>query len=92
MSLSPHVPIDAPAQDLDLPRLLVAVAEGGQGLAAFTLFHFPERRYAALDVRQGSPEPCFVDAVTTKYGNAVSGVGLCGGSQPSAARERVQRA
>jgi L-aminopeptidase/D-esterase-like protein len=80
MSLSPLVPPFVPALCFSFPGLRVDIAEYSAGPTGITFFHFPERAYAAVDVRDGSPGTTFTDALRAAYGKFVSGIAFCGGS------------
>lgn len=80
MSNSPNVPAEARAHSFHFPGLRIGVAEYEKGPTGITFFHFPERAYAVVDVRGGSPGTCFTDALRIAYGKYVSGIAFCGGS------------
>src|SRR5690242_14303145 len=77
MPLRPHVPAAAPAHQFPFPGVRVGVAEYEDGPTGITLFHFPERAFAVVDVRGGSPGTCFTDALRMSYGKFVSGIAFC---------------
>lgn len=80
MANSPYVPVEAPAHRFSFPGLRIGVAEYPEGPTGVTLFHFPERAFAAVDVRGGSPGTCFTDTLRMSYGKFISGIAFCGGS------------
>ena len=69
MSLSLLVSPLVPALSFAFPGLGVDIAEYSTGPTGITFFHFPERGYAAVDVRGGSPGTTFSDASRTACGN-----------------------
>jgi L-aminopeptidase/D-esterase-like protein len=80
MPRSPHVPASVPAHNFEFPGLRIGVAEYEEGPTGVTVFHFPERAYAVVDVRGGSPGSAFTDLLTMSFGKFVSAIALCGGS------------
>jgi len=78
MSLSPLIPPLVPALSFAFPGLRVGIAEYSAGPTGITFFHFPERAYAAVDVRGDSPWTTFTDAWRAAYGKFVSGIAFCG--------------
>ena len=80
MPLRPHVPVDAPAHQFPFAGVRIGVAEYEDGPTGITLFHFPERAYAVVDVRGGSPGTAFTDTLRMSFGRFVSGIAFCGGS------------
>jgi len=80
MRCSPHVPVAAPAHAFHFPGVRVGIAEYEEGPTGVTFFHFPERAYAVVDARGGSPGTCFTDALRMSFGKYVSGIAFCGGS------------
>ena len=55
LQLEPQTAFPGPALELDLPELLIGVAEYEEGPTGCTVFHFPAGAAAATDVRGGSP-------------------------------------
>jgi L-aminopeptidase/D-esterase-like protein len=80
MPLRPHVPADAPAHQFPFAGVRIGIAEYEDGPTGVTLFHFPERAYAVVDIRGGSPGTGFTDALRMSFGKFVSGIAFCGGS------------
>jgi L-aminopeptidase/D-esterase-like protein len=75
MSMSP-----LPALSFGFSGLRVGIAEYSDGPTGVTVFHFPRRAYAVVDVRGGSPGTTFTDALRMAYGKFVSAIAFCGGS------------
>ena len=80
MPLRPHVPADARAHQFPFAGVRIGVAEYEDGPTGVTFFHFPERAYAVVDVRGGSPGTAFTDVLRVSFGKFVSGIAFCGGS------------
>ena len=83
--LEPQTVFDGPALDFDFDSMLIGTAEYEEGPTGATVFAFPKRAAAAIDVRGGGPgttgsdilrlgyEAPFVDAIVFAGG---SGYGL----------------
>ena len=70
-----------PALSFDFPGLLVGVAEYAEGPTGTTVFAFPGKVKAAVDVRGGSPVTVFTDSLRQGYDEAyVDAIVLTGGS------------
>lgn len=80
MPLAPHVPADVPAHKFDFPGIRVGVAEYQEGPTGVTVFHFPERAYAVVDVRGGAPGTSLTDTLRLSFGKFVAAIAFCGGS------------
>lgn len=77
----PSTNIDGPALTFDFPGLRIGVAEYDEGPTGTTVFYFPERVMAVVDVRGGAPGTIFTDAM--RLGNAerrFDGIVFAGGS------------
>lgn len=77
----PRPTFDGPALIFDFPGLRIGVAEYDAGPTGTTVFHFPERVMAVVDVRGGAPGTIFTDAL--RLGNAerrFDGIVFSGGS------------
>ncbi len=78
----PRTSADAAVLEFDFPGMLIGTAEYEGGPTGATVFHFPNRVMAAVDVRGGAPgtvetdalrtgsEVAFVDAITFAGGSA----------------------
>ncbi len=67
--------------DFDFPGLLIGTAEYDEGPTGVTVFYFPNRVNAAVDVRGGAPGTVNTDALRLGYeGRRMSAVVLAGGS------------
>lgn len=79
--LVPDTQIDGPALEFDFPGMLIGTAEYAEGPTGTTVFYFPERVMAAVDVRGGAPGTINTDLLRlgyeTRYTNAIA---LSGGS------------
>ncbi len=79
--LVPRVAFDGPALEFDFPGLRIGVAEYEEGPTGTTVFHFPDKVMAVVDVRGGAPGTIFTDAL--RLGNRerrFDGVVFSGGS------------
>lgn len=79
--LVPRVAFEGPAFQFDFPGLRVGVAEYEEGPTGTTVFHFPDRVMAVVDVRGGAPGTIFTDAL--RLGNRerrFDGIVFSGGS------------
>jgi len=76
MSLSRPVSPLVPALSFAFAGLGVDIAEYSTGTHRNYFFHFPERGYAAVDVRGGSPGTTFTGASRTAYGNQRSEIAI----------------
>lgn len=80
-SLVPITDFDGPALSFDFPGLLVGAAEYAEGPTGTTVFAFPGKVKAAVDVRGGSPVTVFTDSLRQGYDEAyVDAIVLTGGS------------
>ena len=78
---TPRVAFDGPVLEFDFPGLRIGVAEYDEGPTGTTVFHFPEKVMAVVDVRGGAPGTIFTDAL--RLGNSqrrFDGVVFSGGS------------
>jgi L-aminopeptidase/D-esterase-like protein len=76
-----HTQFDGPALTFEFPGLRIGVAEYEEGPTGTTVFHFPDRVMAVVDVRGGAPGTLFTDAL--RLGNAerrFDGIVFAGGS------------
>lgn len=79
--LTPRVEFGGPALTFDFPGLRIGVAEYDEGPTGTTVFHFPDKVMAVVDVRGGAPGTIFTDAL--RLGNSLrrfDGVVFAGGS------------
>ncbi len=79
--LVPRTVFDGPALKLDFPGLRIGVAEYDEGPTGTTVFYFPAKVMAVVDVRGGAPGTIFTDAL--RLGNAArrfDGIVFSGGS------------
>ena len=77
----PRTRFDGPALTFEFPGLRIGVAEYEEGPTGTTVFHFPDRVMAVVDVRGGAPGTLFTDAL--RLGNAerrFDGIVFAGGS------------
>jgi L-aminopeptidase/D-esterase-like protein len=80
-TLVPRVEFDGPALTFDFPGLRIGVAEYDEGPTGTTVFYFPDKVMAVVDVRGGAPGTIFTDSL--RLGNrerSVDGVVFSGGS------------
>jgi len=54
-SMTPDTSMQPPILEFDFPGMEIGIAEYPHGPTGTTVFHFPERAKAAIDVRGGSP-------------------------------------
>jgi len=80
MLLSPYIPVDVPAYRVAFPGLRIGIAEYNEGPTGVTVFHFPERAFAVVDVRGGAPGTSLTDTLRMSFGKFVNGIAFCGGS------------
>lgn len=80
-TLMPRVEFNGPALTFDFPGMRIGVAEYDEGPTGTTVFYFPDKVKAVVDVRGGAPGTIFTDAL--RLGNnerRVDGVVFSGGS------------
>jgi L-aminopeptidase/D-esterase-like protein len=80
-ALTPVVAFKGPALEFNFPGMRIGVAEYAEGPTGTTVFYFPEKVMAVVDVRGGAPGTIFTDAL--RLGNSqrrFDGVVLSGGS------------
>ena len=65
--LIPKTSFDGPALEFDFPSLRIGVAEYEEGPTGTTVFHFPKRVFAAVDVRGGAPGTLMTDGIRFGY-------------------------
>lgn len=63
----PLTDVDGPGLTFDFPGLHIGTAEYAEGPTGATVFHFPERAVAAVDVRGGMPGAYNVDVLRLGY-------------------------
>ena len=78
--LSIHIPTAEPCLQFDFPELRVGCAEYTEGPTGLTVFDFPERCFAAVDCRGGSPATSLTDVLRLNYGKFISAIVFAGGS------------
>ena len=66
-ALTPDTQCHGPALEFDFPGMKIGVAEYAEGPTGVTVFHFPERAKAAVDVRGGLPGTYNVDILRLGY-------------------------
>lgn len=79
--LIPRTVFDGPALTFDFPGLRIGIAEYDEGPTGTTVFYFPEKVMAVVDVRGGAPGTIFTDAL--RLGNSArrwDGIVFAGGS------------
>ena len=77
----PVTNVGGPFLEFEFPGLLVGVAEYAEGPTGTTVFDFPGKVKAAVDVRGGSPVTVFTDSLRQGYDEAyVDAIVLTGGS------------
>lgn len=78
---APRVSFDGPALAFDFPALRIGVAEYDEGPTGATVFYFPKRVMAAVDVRGGAPGTINTDVIRLSYESPfVSAICFAGGS------------
>ena len=77
----PRTHFDGPALTFDFPGLRIGVAEYDEGPTGTTVFHFPDKVVAVVDVRGGAPGTIFTDALRLGNGERrFDGIVFAGGS------------
>jgi L-aminopeptidase/D-esterase-like protein len=77
----PVTNVDGPILTFEFPGLLIGAAEYAEGPTGTTVFDFPGKVKAAVDVRGGSPVTVFTDSLRQGYDEAyVDAIVLSGGS------------
>jgi 6-aminohexanoate-oligomer endohydrolase len=85
-SSAPHTPaprtqFDGPLLEFDFPGLEIGVAEYDEGPTGVTVFAFPGRATAVVDVRGGAPGTTITDALRLGYDRAnIDAIAFAGGS------------
>jgi L-aminopeptidase/D-esterase-like protein len=86
----PETSFSGPALEFDFPALHVGVAEYQEGPTGMTLFYFPKRAMAVVDVRGGAPGTTITDALRLGYERAnIDAVTFAGGSYYGLQQRRV---
>lgn len=79
--LIPKTSFDGPALQLDFPELYIGVAEYDEGPTGATVFYFPKKVMAVVDVRGGAPGTTYTDGLRLGYGGRwVDAISFAGGS------------
>jgi L-aminopeptidase/D-esterase-like protein len=82
--LLPKTSFEGPAVDFDFPSLRIGVAEYEEGPTGTTVFYFPKRVFAAVDVRGGAPGTMMTDGIRFGYDDTdpprVDAICFAGGS------------
>jgi L-aminopeptidase/D-esterase-like protein len=68
--LTPKTAVEGPAVEFDLPSLRIGIAEYEEDPTGTTVFYFPKRAFAAVDVRGGAPGTLMTDALRIGYDDA----------------------
>jgi 6-aminohexanoate-oligomer endohydrolase len=77
----PETSFSGPALEFDFPTLQIGVAEYQEGPTGMTLFYFPKRAMAVVDVRGGAPGTTITDALRLGYERAnIDAITFAGGS------------
>lgn len=66
--LIPKTEFAGPALTVDFPSLRIGVAEYAEGPTGATVFYFPKKVFAAVDVRGGAPGTLMTDGLRNGYG------------------------
>lgn len=79
--LTPQSPEKGPALEFEFDALRIGVGEYAEGPTGVTVFHFPKRVTAVVDVRGGAPSASGTDVLRLGYENAfVDAIVIAGGS------------
>lgn len=79
--LTPKTSFDAPALEIDFPSLHIGVAEYEEGPTGATVFYFPKKVMAVVDVRGGAPGTTYTDGLRLGYDSRwVDAISFAGGS------------
>jgi len=78
--LKSHIPTASRSLEFDFPALSIGCAEYTEGPTGVTVFQFPDRVFAAVDCRGGSPATSLTDLIRFNYGKFVSAIVFAGGS------------
>src|SRR5262245_24296660 len=82
--LIPKTSFERPAVEFDFPSLRIGVAEYEEGPTGTTVFYFPKRAFAAVDVRGGAPGTLMTDGIRFGYDDTdaprVDAICFAGGS------------
>ena len=79
--LTPRLRFDTPVLQFDFPAVHVGVAEYDEGPTGATVFFFPKRVVAAVDVRGGAPGTINTDVLRLGYERPfVNAIAFAGGS------------
>ena len=80
-AVTPQTAFDGPALEFDFPTLHIGVAEYAEGPTGATVFYFPKRIMAAVDVRGGAPGTLNTDGLRLGYEQSfVHAISFAGGS------------
>jgi L-aminopeptidase/D-esterase-like protein len=76
--------VEGPALEFDFPSLHIGIAEYDEGPTGVTVFYFPKKVFAAVDVRGGAPGTIETDGIRVGYSEKVGpgydAICLTGGS------------
>lgn len=79
--LVPVTQFDTPALEFEFPGLMIGMAEYEEGPTGCTVFYFPNRATAVVDVRGGGPGTRYTDLLRLGYESPfVDAIVLAGGS------------
>lgn len=79
--LVPQTSLQGSALEFDFPALQIGVAEYEEGPTGATVFYFPKKVMAAVDVRGGAPGTTYTDGLRLGYdGRWVDAISFAGGS------------
>ena len=77
----PKTSFDGPALEFDFPSLHIGTAEYEEGPTGATVFYFPKKVMAVVDVRGGAPGTTYTDGLRLAYGDRwVDAISFAGGS------------
>ena len=77
----PRTSFDGPALEFDFPSLHIGVAEYEEGPTGATVFYFPKKVMAVVDVRGGAPGTTYTDGLRLAYDDRwVDAISFAGGS------------
>ena len=76
----PRTALTGRTLEFDFPGLLIGTAEYDEGPTGVTVFYFPGRATASVDVRGGAPGTVNTDALRLGYGPQMSAIVFAGGS------------
>ena len=77
----PRTAFDGPALEIDFPSLHIGTAEYEEGPTGATVFYFPKKVMAVVDVRGGAPGTTYTDGLRLAYDDRwVDAISFAGGS------------